>query len=91
MGNGRKEGCSMGEESSIERILARKVKKMGGMAVKFVSPGLDGAGQEDCVCGVEGSGEEAESLTGKTEEAAGKFRLSGLCDRRRGADWRCAG
>ena len=42
MGNGRKEGCSMGEESSIERILARKVKKMGGMAVKFVSPGLDG-------------------------------------------------
>ena len=32
----------MGEESSIERILARKVKKMGGMAVKFVSPGLDG-------------------------------------------------
>lgn len=32
----------MGEESSIERILARKVKKMGGLAVKFVSPGLDG-------------------------------------------------
>lgn len=32
----------MGEESSIERILAHKVKKMGGMAVKFVSPGLDG-------------------------------------------------
>lgn len=32
----------MGEESSMERILARKVKKMGGMAMKFVSPGLDG-------------------------------------------------
>lgn len=32
----------MGEESRIERILSAKVKKMGGMAMKFVSPGLDG-------------------------------------------------
>lgn len=32
----------MGEESGIERALVRSVKKMGGMAVKFVSPGLDG-------------------------------------------------
>ena len=29
-------------ESEIERMLALRVKKMGGMAVKFVSPGLDG-------------------------------------------------
>lgn len=29
-------------ESAIERHLALSVKKMGGMAVKFVSPGLDG-------------------------------------------------
>ncbi len=29
-------------ENVIERQLARAVKKMGGMAVKFVSPGLDG-------------------------------------------------
>lgn len=29
-------------ESVIERQLAMDVKKMGGMAVKFVSPGLDG-------------------------------------------------
>ena len=29
-------------ESEIERMLALQVKKMGGMAVKFVSPGLDG-------------------------------------------------
>lgn len=35
-------GGTMGEESGIERALARQVKKMGGMAVKFVSPGLDG-------------------------------------------------
>ena len=30
------------KESVIERHLALSVKKMGGMAVKFVSPGLDG-------------------------------------------------
>ena len=29
-------------ENAIERQLAMAVKKMGGMAVKFVSPGLDG-------------------------------------------------
>ena len=29
-------------ESEIERHLAVSVKKLGGMAVKFVSPGLDG-------------------------------------------------
>ena len=29
-------------ENLIERQLAMAVKKMGGMAVKFVSPGLDG-------------------------------------------------
>ena len=29
-------------ENEIERVLALSVKKMGGMAVKFVSPGLDG-------------------------------------------------
>lgn len=29
-------------ENVIERQLAVAVKKMGGMAVKFVSPGLDG-------------------------------------------------
>ena len=32
----------MGEENRIERHLAMSVKKMGGMAVKFVSPGLNG-------------------------------------------------
>lgn len=30
------------KESLIERHLAKSVKKLGGMAVKFVSPGLDG-------------------------------------------------
>ena len=29
-------------ENEIERRLAVSVKRMGGMAVKFVSPGLDG-------------------------------------------------
>lgn len=29
-------------ENEIERQLSLAVKKMGGMAVKFVSPGLDG-------------------------------------------------
>lgn len=29
-------------ENAIERQLAMAVKKMGGLAVKFVSPGLDG-------------------------------------------------
>lgn len=29
-------------ENEIERHLAMKVKRMGGMAVKFVSPGLSG-------------------------------------------------
>lgn len=32
----------MGEESRIERMLTSQVKKLGGMAVKFVSPSLDG-------------------------------------------------
>ena len=32
----------MDEESRIERHLRVSVKKMGGMAVKFISPGLDG-------------------------------------------------
>ncbi len=32
----------MDEESRIERKLTLQAKKMGGMAVKFVSPGLDG-------------------------------------------------
>lgn len=30
------------KENEIERQLSLAVKKMGGMAVKFVSPGLDG-------------------------------------------------
>lgn len=30
------------KEQEIERCLSAAVKKMGGMAVKFVSPGLDG-------------------------------------------------
>lgn len=34
--------ADMGEESRIERALSVQAKKMGGMAVKFVSPGLDG-------------------------------------------------
>lgn len=34
--------ADMGEESRIERALSVQVKKRGGMAVKFVSPGLDG-------------------------------------------------
>lgn len=29
-------------ESAVERILVAEVKKRGGLAVKFVSPGLDG-------------------------------------------------
>ena len=32
----------MDEESRIERKLTLQAKKMGGMAVKFTSPGLDG-------------------------------------------------
>ena len=32
----------MAEESRIERMLVLEVKKMGGRAMKFVSPGLDG-------------------------------------------------
>ena len=37
----RKDGF-MDEESRIERHLRVSVKKMGGMAVKFTSPGLEG-------------------------------------------------
>ena len=29
-------------ESAIERALVRKVNRMGGLALKFVSPGMDG-------------------------------------------------
>ena len=84
-------------ESEIERHLAVSVKKLGGMAVKFVSPGLDGVpdclitGEEDCFCGVEGPWEEDKAFAGEEEEAVGGSGFSGLCDRRPGADWRCAG
>lgn len=32
----------MGSEKQIETVLRHLVKKLGGMAMKFVSPGLDG-------------------------------------------------
>ena len=35
-------GAIVLRESSIERKLVTEVKKRGGLAVKFVSPGLDG-------------------------------------------------
>ena len=37
-----RESGFMDEESRIERKLTLQAKKMGGMAVKFTSPGLDG-------------------------------------------------
>lgn len=37
-----RKGKIVGDENGIERALVSKVKKMGGMAVKFVSPGLNG-------------------------------------------------
>lgn len=37
-----KNGDSMGKEKNTEIKLVRAVKLMGGMAPKFVSPGLDG-------------------------------------------------
>lgn len=42
LGNFEGKEKGMGEESRIEQLLVMKVKKMGGMAVKFISPGLDG-------------------------------------------------
>jgi hypothetical protein len=38
----RQDGGISVRENEIERRLAVSVKKMGGMAVKFTSPGLDG-------------------------------------------------
>lgn len=35
-------GAVILRESSIERKLVTEVKKRGGLAVKFVSPGFDG-------------------------------------------------
>ena len=77
------------KESVIERHLALSVKKMGGMAVKFVSPGLGwGAGQnritagkEDGICGIKGTGQKAPVIAGETETAAYGSGVSGLCDR----------
>ena len=37
-----KNGDSMGKEKNTEMKLVRAVKLMGGLAPKFVSPGLDG-------------------------------------------------
>ena len=66
----------MDEESRIERKLTLQAKKMGGMAVKFTSPGLDAgqncivAWEEDRIRGIKGSGEEAAAPAGEKNEAA---------------------
>ncbi len=39
---GQRNGGIMAAEKAIEQKLVRAVKRMGGLAPKFVSPGLDG-------------------------------------------------
>ena len=58
-------------EKYIEKKLVAEVKKMGGIAAKFVSPGLDGMPDrlvllpfgEDGICGIKGSQKETSSTT----------------------------
>ena len=64
-------------ESVIESRLRQEAKKRGGMALKFVSPGMNGvrpyrppAGREDGICGIEGSGKVPRALQGKKNLAA---------------------
>ena len=49
-------------EKEVEQALVRSVRKAGGLCMKFICPGVDGAGQtcastfwEVCLCGIKGS------------------------------------
>ena len=56
-------------ESTVERHLREEAKKRKGMALKFVSPGMNGVpDRENGICGTESTGEEAE--TSSAEEKA---------------------
>ena len=60
-------------ESTVERHLREEAKKRKGMALKFVSPGMNGvpdAGRENGICGTESTGEEAETASAEEEEDA---------------------
>ena len=64
-------------ESTVERHLREEAKKRNGLALKFVSPGMNGvrphrpdAGRENGICGTESTGEEAETSSAEEKEDA---------------------
>ena len=81
----------MAAEKTIERKLVQAVHLMGGLALKFVSPGLDGCiapRQKGGFCGIESPWKENASAAGTAEKSNRGPGLFGVLHRQAGADWR---
>ena len=72
----------MVSEKSIEQKLRTETKKMGGWAVKFSSPGLDGLGivprWKVGICGTESTGKKDETTSGKEKADIGRTGVFGI-------------
>ena len=74
-------------ESVIESRLRQEAKKRGGMALKFVSPGMNGVpdrivlmpGGKMAFVELKAPGESAEGAAGKKDQAASAAGIFGLC------------
>ena len=73
-------------EKSIEQKLRTETKKMGGWAVKFSSPGLDGMlgivpRWKVGICGTESTGKKDETTSGKEKADIGRTGVFGILRR----------
>ena len=85
-------------EKTIEHKLKTAVGDIGGLALKFVSLGMDGVpdrlillpGGRMAFAEVKSTREATAAAAGKKETAIGIIRVSGVRDRQPRADRRCA-
>ena len=83
-------------ESVVEKKFAAEVKKRGGLAVKFVSPGFNGVPDplgslprwKDGLRGIEGTGKNHAALTAVPGKAADRTGLSCLYRGLQRKNWR---
>lgn len=73
-------GVKMVSEKSIEQKLRTETKKMGGWAVKFSSPGLDGMPDRLVLFpgGTESTGKKDETTSGKEKADIGRTGVFGI-------------